>query len=301
MPTTFLQANEFFGTAKERYLIKLRRDANKPPPWTKDPILREWRFTNVHREDDRTTVWFRENLRKPLSTAVFESHYSNEALIKVLAATLIFRWFNRIETGERIKDLILGEWNTEEARRRLTGISPVVTGAYIIKAGDGVSKLDGILDCIDEALPQLPRMVQRWSALDPITLEAAWADIKELHFMGGFMAYEVVTDLRWTPLLECATDIMTWGNLGPGAIRGIGRVIANNPLLFVNSKKNQKEMLGYMAELLAMSQSWDYWPQDWPKWEMHEVEMWLCEYAKYCNAKDGYRLKRRYSYENRSA
>jgi hypothetical protein len=87
---------------------------------------------------------------------------------------------------------------------------------------------------------------------------------------------------------------MTWGNLGPGAIRGIGRVIGNDPEMFANSRSGQKQMLGYMAELLEMSQQEEYWPQSWPKWEVHEVEMWLCEYAKYCNAKDGLRLKRRY-------
>lgn len=297
MSTSLTHADEFFATARERYRIKLARDAGMPWPWTTNPILQEWRFTNVHREDDRTTVWFRKNLRNPLSQSydvvipTTETYNRLKALTKIVEATLIFRWFNRIETGEIIKDLILFNWDTNEARRRLEGVSPVVTGAYIIKAGDGVSKLDGILDCIDEALPQLPSMVGKWGR----TLRGAWEDLKTLHFMGPFMAYEVITDLRHTPVLNQAVDIMTWGNLGPGAIRGIGRVVANDPELFANSRSGQKQMLGLMAELLGMSQQEQYWPQEWPKWEMHEVEMWLCEYAKYCNGKEGQRLKRRYS------
>ena len=298
MPHLLTNADEFFSTARERYEIKLRRDAGQPRPWTTNPILAEWRFTNVHREDDRTTVWFRENVREVLSVTGLDADNPHKHHLRIVAATLIFRWFNRIETGMCIKDLLLHGWDTQIARERLTGISPVVTGAYIIKAGDGVSKLEGILACIDAALPQLPRMVARWLEdrdKGRLTLHTAWADLKTLHFMGGFMSYEVVTDLRWTPVLDQAKDIMRWGNLGPGAIRGIGRVVANDPTLFNNSAVQQKQMLELMAELLDMSLDRTYWPQDWPHWEMHEVEMWLCEYAKYCNAKDGLRLKRRYS------
>ena len=96
-------ADEFFSTARERYQIKLRREAGHPRPWTKDPIFNEWRFTNVHREDDRTTVWFRENIRGSLAQR--DIHF--DSLLRILEATLIFRWFNRIETGEMIKDLLL--------------------------------------------------------------------------------------------------------------------------------------------------------------------------------------------------
>jgi hypothetical protein len=255
---------------------------------------------NGHREDDRTTRWFRENVRQPLSDDVFEfepGRRSIGSLEDVITGTLIFRWFNRIETGEIILDLLLGRWDTAEARKRLTGISPVVTGAYIIKAGDGVSKLEGILACIDNAIPHLQGMAQKWDKArlaGTLRLEAAWADLKELDYMGPFMAYEVVTDLRHTPVLNEAKDIMTWGNLGPGAIRGIGWVVANNPEQFANTSKQQKEMLNLMHELLLLSKTKEFWPQEWPGWEMHEVEMWLCEYAKYRNAMEGERLKRRY-------
>ncbi len=286
-------ADLFFATARERYRIKLKRDAGERPPWTDDPEFRQWRFTNVHREDDKTTTWLRDNIRHPLSVE-YMANPNCETHRKIIEAVLIFRWFNRIETGRIIKDLLLTKWDTEEARRRLTGISPVVTGAYIIKAGDGVSKLDGILDCIDEALPRLPSFVGSWGS----TLEEAWSDLKTLHFMGPFMAYEVVTDLRFTPILDQAKDIMTWGNLGPGAIRGMSWVQHGNPDALTGSASSQRKMLAQMAELLEMSKDPQYWPSEWPNWEMHEVEMWLCEFSKYMKSKIyGERQKRRYTYE----
>src|SRR5215813_2551463 len=54
-----------FAFAQERYNIFLRRNAGEKPPWTKDPVLRDYRFCNVYREDDRVTIWIRENWREP--------------------------------------------------------------------------------------------------------------------------------------------------------------------------------------------------------------------------------------------
>lgn len=39
--------------ASERHLIYKRREAGQPKPWTKDKILRTFRFTNMYRELDR--------------------------------------------------------------------------------------------------------------------------------------------------------------------------------------------------------------------------------------------------------
>lgn len=54
-----MRAADFFAFARERHATYLRRQSGAPEPWTDDPILRKFRFTNVFRELDRTTVWFR--------------------------------------------------------------------------------------------------------------------------------------------------------------------------------------------------------------------------------------------------
>jgi len=48
---------------------------------------------------------------------------------RIAGVVNVLVWFCRIETGERIKDLLLNGWSTQEARRRLTGVRPLVTGA----------------------------------------------------------------------------------------------------------------------------------------------------------------------------
>jgi hypothetical protein len=284
---------QFFSTAREREKIRLNRlDSLQRNLWTRDPIFKQWRFCNVHRQNDRTTEWFRANVSGPLSMVCRDGEcVGSVSLLKVVEATVIFRWFNRIETGERILDLLLGQWDTQEAKRRLTGVSPVVTGAYIVKGPDGYTKLDGILKVIDLARPDLPRMVEGWGA----SLEDAWKDLCTVFYLGRFMAYELVSDLRWTPVLDQATDINTWANAGPGCARGLGWVTTGNPATFhYGSQKDQVVMLALMRDLLALSKQEKYWPSEWTPWEMREVEHWSCEYDKYKRAESGLRLKRRY-------
>jgi len=269
----------YFSTARERYAIKLRKDSGQPGPWTKDQIFQDWRFCNVHREHDKTTIWFREQVRSKLKD------------LAVVEATMIFRWFNKIETGEIIKDLLLNGWDTEEARRRLQYVHPLITGAFMIKSPTGLNKLDGLLECIDLGRPILAEYYPTWGR----TLKDAWVDVQRIGFLGGFLAYEIVSDLRWTNVLDHAIDITTWTNAGPGCTRGIGLVVDGRKDLYDRySSEDQLTMLVIMQEILKMSKDDRYWPTDWPAWEMREVEHWACEYAKYYNASAGIRLKRRF-------
>lgn len=269
--------DRYFATARERYWIKLRRERGDEPPWTTDPHLQAWRFCNVHREDDRTTAWFRENVRSKLTG------------MKVVEATVAFRWFNRIETAERILPQLLGRWDEKAVFSKLRGVSPVVTGAYIIKGWDGMPKLEGVMHCIHTARPILRKIVPTWD----YSLQAAHASLLQIPYLGRFLAYELVSDLRWTDVLRQAWDIEDWASAGPGCARGLGRVVANDPGRFAYGT-DQAKMLDVMRELLAYSRSAEYWPQEWPRWEMREVEHWSCEFDKYERASAGDRLKRRY-------
>jgi hypothetical protein len=273
------KTKEFFEFAQERHNIYLRRFCHAPNPygegpnggpWTDDPILQEYRFTNVYRELDKTTIWFRNNIREPFRDKK-----------DVLLATIAFRWFNRISTGRILDDqMMFSYWDSDEARKLLQGISPVVTAAYIIKTPNGMNKLDGVLWCIDQCADDIGRMYREMCESN--SLERSWEILKEMPFMGPFMAYEVITDLRHTHILENATDIMTWANPGPGCRRGISRLLGLDKDYFRSGKTD--EIMSHMQLLLAQSQ--DYIP-DMPPWEMREVEHTLCEFDKYLRAKSG--------------
>jgi hypothetical protein len=314
-----MSVEAFFAFARERHAIYLRRKYNIFSPqmalaasaWTKDPILGKYRFTNVFRELDKTTVWLRENVRERYALG---PEY-------LLAATVIFRWFNRIATGEAIFsqgflplttvagycsfDAYMRTGDIGQLRAPILsycGKGPYVTGSYIIKTPDGKSKLDGVLWCIEQFMktgPKAAPTLPRW------TLREAWEWLKEYPYMGPFMAYEVVTDLRWTPLMDKAGDIMTWANPGPGAKRGINRVRGADK----DANISREQQIYEMQQLLERSTEGNNWPNprvpptihglpgsvvsrtnepsDWPAWEMREVEHTLCEFDKYERARRG--------------
>lgn len=80
-----------------RYKIHLRKDVlKKDPPWTKDEVLKEFRFTNVRREHDRETLWLIRNV-----TANPEVSYEDK-----LMNCILFRLFNKHETSELISQPI---------------------------------------------------------------------------------------------------------------------------------------------------------------------------------------------------
>jgi len=299
----------FFAYARERHSIYLRRQRGVPrSDWTSDPILQKYRFTNVFREIDATTVWFRENVRKHLSSSP-----------DVLLATVLFRWFNRIRTGEAIFsqtrldtetpgatawDELVGSSSTEVVRSSVLqycGGGPYVTGAYIIKTPDGLDKLSGVLRCVEWFMTQSQKVgegrfgdalldqgeMSRMLSREPgrHSLEFVWDWLRRFPYMGDFMAYEVVTDLRHTDLLYDAPDIMTWANPGPGATRGAGRVVSGYHEVFRKSSRDRQEVMSVMSKLLSLSRKPEYWPQEdresWSVWEMRDVEHTLCEFDKY--------------------
>lgn len=284
----------FFVYARERYRIKLARDAGRPWPWTADEVLQRYRFCNIFREDDTTTQWIRRTITEP-------GYGPN-----TLGALVIARWFNRVETIERLlppedatpafPQNLLYSWGVdmcapfweERMRARLSGVSPLVTAAYMVKTPARMSKLEGLLWCMHQFLPDA-QALQREFMEERYRLHQATDRLAQYPYLGPFMAYEVVTDLRHTPILADAPDIMYWANPGPGAARGLARVMGVPLDTFDRHKpEDVKTMIAAMRHILERADNPANWPwRDERPWEMREVEHTLCEYDKYERAWSG--------------
>ncbi len=316
----------FLYWIEERHTIHLKREEGEKRPWTKDNVLRNFFFTNPFRENDKVTVWFRQNLRDPLRDKP-----------EVLLATLIFKWFNWIPTGILLagddphregsdqelpmphlsrakwmkhKKNYIVNWDLEavvkllQARaaetppRKAPGrvmassnkTTKIFTGAYIIKAYIGMSKIEGVALAVQNLWDDQEFLLELLTEPDPQTgepcsLERAWKVLCNYPYLGGFMAYEIVSDLRWTYLLDQAPDILTWCNLGPGGKRGINRVLGFPP-----KKPMPKNWKDIMENLLDITQ--EHFADQveegiMPGFEMREIEHSLCEFDKYERAKFG--------------
>ena len=260
----------YFDFLNERHLIYLKKLRGEEFPWTTDPILQKYKFTNVFRENDRTTVWFRENVREDMRDE-----------IEVALATIIFRWFNLIETGKvLLEHELYRNWDSDYCYQVLEDQPQWVTGAYIIKTPNGMNKLEGVCWCIDQIANDGNKFIDSMHEAKG-NLKHLWDVLMPYPYMGPFMAYEVVTDWRHTFLGDEATDIMTWGNPGPGAKRGLNR-IHGRPL-----DKNIKSSIniGEMQILLELSHEWLHGQV--PNLEMRDVEHTLCEFDKYERVRNG--------------
>lgn len=276
--------DRFTYWVKERHEIYLRRKAGQPRPWTDDEILQKFFFTNPFREHDKTTVWFRENVRDPMR---------NDP--GVLMATVIFRWFNLPATGQVLleHDLFV-KWDEEKAIDILlqqwdNGENPVFGAGYIIKAGNGPKgcKIPNVCESITNVWKCQDDLVK--TCRETNSMEALWGELKEFPNLGPFNTYEIVCDVRYTALLENAIDKMTWANMGPGAKRGLNRVLGR-PKEAPLKNWEWKVQLQRLIKLLQ-----DLKLRDAPPIEAREVEHSLCEGDKYVRALscDGH-MKRKY-------
>jgi len=212
-------AIKFWEFIREREAIRLRRAAGQPAPWTEDKILRAYKFTNVKREHDRTSVALK---------AIYDQHVLRASDRVVWLNCALYRLFGTAEMAAALG--WVRAWGDESHRRsqvlrlaatRLATGQRVFTGAYIVpNCGRTRPKHEVVCSIVDgvwKAAPELcDRAMDRW--------ELAVGVLTQLWGIGSFIAKEIVLDYvmatGWRP-----SDWQTWTPIGPGARRGAMRVL----------------------------------------------------------------------------
>src|SRR5262245_14954290 len=88
----------YWHLACERQNIFFKRFENTLGPWTDDPILRTYKFTNAYRASDRVSQFL-------LNDVIYAGSQQPEDLF---FRTMLFKLFNKIETWELLQEK-LGE------------------------------------------------------------------------------------------------------------------------------------------------------------------------------------------------
>lgn len=259
----------FWYWINERQKIYVKKKRGDKFPWTKDYILRTYKFCNVYRMLDTETINLHARLKK-------------KPAVDILFNIILFRGFNWTATYD-----LLGGWQSHNAfdsarakvllhRAKRAG-EKIFTGAYMISnAASHKSKIDLMVDAMQVAADKTEENLARIKAIK--TMEGAVAILKELPMVGSFVAYEFACDLRYTSILHKAKDVHTWANPGPGAKRGINRLLGRP---YDGPSLRPDELQEEMKALLKMA------PHKLSKWhkgrtfEMREIEHSLCEFDKY--------------------
>lgn len=264
---------KFFWWINERHRIYLNKEAGRSFPWTKDKILQTYKFTNVFRELDAETLKFHERI-DPLDLMMYDKLYH----------MILYRAFNLSSTYDV---LTRGKktHNTPTKMKRILHREAdrgfkVFTGAYIItNAGRTEPKIDLMCDALGVIWRGRKRIWEHM--MDEPTMKNCTEVLSAYPMQGMFTAYEVVCDMRYQrDMLWNAKDRNKWANLGPGAKRGINRIVTGKPKTNAFTGPHSGELyLEFMQELLKTSKS--YVGKHVPKLEMREIEHSLCEFDKY--------------------
>ena len=203
--------------AFERHRIYLRRLAGEVYPWTNDPVLTEYKFTNAFRAADRVSQYL-------IELAYSDPDASEDTLF---LRTLLFKTFNKIHTWKRIVGNlgmpVALEFDHEACGNlldnyRRNGIS-IYSGAYIMPSGGGTGTpkhrmhLHLIRWMLDDNLPG--RLGETKSLAEAYDLLLSYPTL------GPFLAFQYAVDLNYTTLMNHSErDFVV---AGPGALDGLSK------------------------------------------------------------------------------
>ena len=279
-----LRAQAFFDFINEREEVRQRKLAGFSFPWTDDPILRAYKFTNVHRHHDRTSRELRER---------FYERYYNDDRRAILMNCALFRYFGTWEFADAVgwQDYDKFDFNgiVQTANERFRDGLRVFTGAYVItNQGISAPKQEVVvyhfLKDLHAATPRLLEIAQRTQKWEKVADE-----MRRINGFGGtgFMTKEILLDTTYTGFWErkeqdfvenmsfsFPMDWKTWTPIGPGARRGAARVLGDDSATSVSEGKS----LWVIQELLSwVPMLWKHESQLVPT----DIQFQLCEFDKY--------------------
>lgn len=187
---------------------------------TEDPILREYKFTNVYRACDRVSQYL-------LSHIIYnkvEANTPEDMLFRIL----VFKIFNKIETWEYIRQTY-GEITTEHFDvKRISRLlserqqyAPIFNNAYMMTGSH--KRYDYLPTKHEKWLTMVKEEFLGEGVVDKVlhakSLEEVYHLLRGCSFLGGFLAYQYAIDFNYSPYLNF--DENSFVVAGIGAIRGI--------------------------------------------------------------------------------
>lgn len=199
-----------------------RRLSGDPGPWTTNPILSSYRFTNVFRAADRVSQYL-------IGEVQYRADRS-QAPAEVFFRTLLFKLFNKIDTWESIErelgSISYQSADFDELGRVLDSASeagPIYSAAYIMpppqlghqrKHRNHLALLRSMME------DGLPAKIERTRSLREV-----FELLLPYPGLGPFLAFQFTIDLNYSVLLEFEEDEFVVA--GPGAIDGIAKCFAD--------------------------------------------------------------------------
>jgi hypothetical protein len=231
----------YWRFAAERQAMFFRRARGEIRPWTDNPVLGVYKFTNAYRASDRVSqylirhVIYRDDLpRSP-----------REVFFRIL----LFKLFNKIETWELLEqafgaitfeDYRFAHYDVVLSRAMQTG-QRIYSAAYIMPPGsqsfgrsakhqNHLLLLESMMaDRLPERMAQTP------------TMQGGFEKLRGYPTVGDFLAYQFITDINYSELTDFSE--MDFVVPGPGARDGLRKCFVDPGGL------NEPELIRLVADL----------------------------------------------------
>lgn len=260
----------FWYYAAARQQIYLQRLKGCPPPWTDDPILASYRFTNVYRATDRVSQFL-----------INEVQAGNWSWPDIFVRTLLFKFFNRPQTWQKLVESFgqpngqnLKSPELDQSLDQIAKLGPIYNPAYIMPPPRQYSgpKHQRHLQLVrDMAASQTAEQIRESASLAKV-----FEHLKSWPSLGDFLAYQLAIDLNYSNHLDFDEDEFVVA--GPGARRGLKKCFGPNP------GWTNEDLIAYTAqsqdrEFNARKLDWS--PLPGRRLKLIDVQNVFCEVDKY--------------------
>lgn len=267
----------YWRFAFERQNIFFNRLNVESEPFTKDPILQKYKFTNAYRACDRVSQYL-------IKEVIYNGNgdYSNN---DVLLRVMLFKLFNKIETWKllqhRFGDLVVENFQVREFKKLLDKEMNkgrvLYSNAYMMASGckefDVTRKHHAHLMLLEKMLKD--NLADKIASCKKMS--EAYSLLLDYPLIGRFLAYQYVTDLNYSTLTDFNEIEFTVP--GPGARDGIKKCFSKlGGLSETDIIKMMTDRQEYEFDRLGLN----FKKLDKRPLQYIDIQNVFCEVDKYC-------------------
>jgi len=211
--------DSYWRFASERQNVFFKRYSRCSWPWTNDPVIKKYKFTNVYRIIDRVSQYL-------VKEVIYNKRFSSECS-EVFFRIILFKLFNKIETWEKLL-AELGEISYDSFKvsiydkillKLLDKGQAIYSGAYIMPSGKNFfgyeKKHKNHLLLLKKMMQEnLPKKIEQSNIM-----QRGFELLKSYPSIGDFLAYQYIIDINYSNITNYSESEFVIP--GPGAKSGI--------------------------------------------------------------------------------
>jgi len=232
--------DSYWKFAATRQEVFFNRLMGMHAPWSSDPIVNKYKFTNVYRASDRVSQYLIRNV-------IYNNSLPNSPK-EVLFRILLFKLFNKVETWElltaNLGALTFDAFNFEQydsvLKDAITRGKRIYSAAYIMPSGRSSF---GFLRKHSNHLKLIELIISKGTCallMSAKTMQQAFEILKQFPSLGDFLAYQLLIDINYSEIINFSESEFVMP--GPGAKGGISKCFLDTGGL------NNAEVIKFMTD-----------------------------------------------------